>query len=636
MKYFKIKIGDTMDTFTNLKKALFFLIMIFLLIDSIHAQGSYFFYSFSADPWTFNRRNDDGTAQLTVYTPPTYQINESAVDGSNNKVYFYESSSNIIFQSDYDGSNRTSAFTTSGPITSMAAGNGYIFYAYLNSPYSVRRCNSNGTGDIQLYVNPSYGNVFRIAYDAGNNYLYYYEQNYDNTHNRIFRTDANGSNFTVIYNNCAIIKSLAAGAGYVFYSYTYSPWTFNRRNADGSSETLIYTPPAGTVMLSSYDATINKLIFYDDNVGGSKTIYKANADGSSLTSLYNGFIPTVNSLAAPSAPSITFTDGSGFTQSITPGSTNQALGRFLLTGTSSGATLTAASIKLNGTRTGLTNFKLWSSTDASFGSDTQLGSTVAADPGDGGSISFSSLTSSISISGTYYFLTTDVAAGATGTAQGVIVQNSSLTLNGGSLSGTISNAALSSNAVSLPVELNSFTATTVENKVTLNWQTATEVSNYGFEVERTSTLPDMNWEKVGFVKGNGNSNSPKEYSFIDNNPGAGKYLYRLKQMDTDGKYTYSKEVDVTFITPTAYALAQNYPNPFNPNTVISYQLSVVGKTSIKVYDMLGNELATLVNETKEPGIYNVAFDGSQLPSGVYFYKIVSGKYSDIKKMILLR
>ena len=113
-----------MNSYTQLKKYVFFLSMFLFVIDFSQAQTSYFFYSFTADPWTFNRRNDDGTSPLTVYTPPSYQINESAVDGSLNKVYFYESGSNFIFQSDFDGSNKTTIRTTLGSLYSMAAGNG--------------------------------------------------------------------------------------------------------------------------------------------------------------------------------------------------------------------------------------------------------------------------------------------------------------------------------------------------------------------------------------------------------------------------------------------------------------------------------------------------------------------------------
>ena len=191
----------------------------------------------------------------------------------------------------------------------------------------------------------------------------------------------------------------------------------------------------------------------------------------------------------------------------------------------------------------------------------------------------------------------------------------------------------------LPVELITFTAISKGSDVKLNWQTATEVNNYGFEVERRSNVNSETsdaWEKVGFVNGNGNSNSPKEYSYIDNNLiGGGNFLYRLKQIDNDGQFEYSKTVEVELIL-NEYALYQNYPNPFNPVTNIRFQLPKESKVVIKVYNILGSEVIELLNEQKGPGIYEIDFNASNLPSGVYFYKISTPEYSNTKKMIVLK
>ncbi|MDP1994550.1 MAG: T9SS type A sorting domain-containing protein, partial [Ignavibacteria bacterium] len=179
----------------------------------------------------------------------------------------------------------------------------------------------------------------------------------------------------------------------------------------------------------------------------------------------------------------------------------------------------------------------------------------------------------------------------------------------------------------LPVELTSFSATIKHGNISLSWQTATEVSNYGFEVERASTSPGMTWENIGFEKGNGNSNSPKSYSFTDANPMSGNVQYRLKQIDFDGKYEYSEVVEVEIETPAQFSLSQNYPNPFNPSTAISYQLSAFSLVTLKVYDILGREVATLVNEYQQAGTYNVKFNARhfersrEIPSGVYFYRL---------------
>jgi hypothetical protein len=191
----------------------------------------------------------------------------------------------------------------------------------------------------------------------------------------------------------------------------------------------------------------------------------------------------------------------------------------------------------------------------------------------------------------------------------------------------------------LPVELSSFTAKVIRNDIVINWQTQTETNNYGFEIQRASSHQD--WQKIGFVAGHGNSNSPKEYSFIDNTlTKSGKYYYRLKQIDTDGSIHYSKEIEVDYVMPNEFLLEQNYPNPFNPSTIIRYQIPVNSKVSLKVYDLLGNEVAKLVDEDKEAGIYEVEFqsvvDGKQLANGVYFYKLQAGDFAEVRKMILMK
>ncbi len=194
----------------------------------------------------------------------------------------------------------------------------------------------------------------------------------------------------------------------------------------------------------------------------------------------------------------------------------------------------------------------------------------------------------------------------------------------------------------LPVELTTFTASIAGNVVKLNWETATEVNNYGFNIERKPE--DGNWNKIGFVEGNGNSNSPKKYIFTDNNVNGGKYLYRLKQIDINGSSEYSKELEVVINNvPKKFKLAQNYPNPFNPATIIEYSIPEVktlqGKyqqVQLKVYNILGKEVATLVNARQQAGNYKVSFDGKSLSSGVYYYKISAGSFTKIKRMILIK
>ncbi len=191
----------------------------------------------------------------------------------------------------------------------------------------------------------------------------------------------------------------------------------------------------------------------------------------------------------------------------------------------------------------------------------------------------------------------------------------------------------------LPVELSSFTANVVERIVKLTWKTATEVNNYGFEIERAiknSKLKMKNWEALGFVDGAGNSNSTKEYSFTDENIGNGKYIYRLKQIDNDGGIEYSNEVEIDVDVIKEFALYQNYPNPFNPVTKITFAIPIKAKVNLAVYDILGRQIATLADDYKEPGRYEYTFDASSFASGVYVYRLTKDNFVVSKKMLYLK
>ncbi len=205
----------------------------------------------------------------------------------------------------------------------------------------------------------------------------------------------------------------------------------------------------------------------------------------------------------------------------------------------------------------------------------------------------------------------------------------------------------------VPVELTSFTATATQNSASLNWQTATEINNSGFEIERKqvgspqSSVGNQDWRVIGFVPGFGTTTEPKTYSFTDENLPAGKYQYRLKQIDFDGSFEYSNTVEVEISSPTEFTLEQNYPNPFNPSTKIKYTIPTVTLSlskgdvyvTLKVYDVLGNEIATLVNEQQQPGTYEVEFNVGQaisLSSGVYYYQLRVGGFVETKKMILVK
>jgi hypothetical protein len=185
----------------------------------------------------------------------------------------------------------------------------------------------------------------------------------------------------------------------------------------------------------------------------------------------------------------------------------------------------------------------------------------------------------------------------------------------------------------VPVELTSFTAKVNGTKVELSWATATELNNNGFEVQRKSR---EDFVTVGFVKGKGTTSEIQNYSFVDQNLSVGSYSYRLKQIDFNGTFEYSNIINVDLISPSSIVLDQNYPNPFNPSTVISYSIPQSSFVTLKVYDIIGNEVATLVNQTQSAGKYDVRFDASNLSNGVYMYSIKTDNFSSTKKMILMK
>ena len=191
----------------------------------------------------------------------------------------------------------------------------------------------------------------------------------------------------------------------------------------------------------------------------------------------------------------------------------------------------------------------------------------------------------------------------------------------------------------LPVEMASFTSSVSGRNVTLNWSTVTENNNSGFEIERTTS--ENNWHKIGFIEGHGNSTVTNTYSFSDNNLGTGRYEYRLKQIDFNGNFEYfNLNNDVNIGIPVKFDLSQNYPNPFNPSTKINYDIPTDGTVNIKIFDMSGKELFTIVNRNQTAGYYSVTFDGSSLSTGAYIYRIsVEGganNYIMTKKMMLVK
>ena len=193
----------------------------------------------------------------------------------------------------------------------------------------------------------------------------------------------------------------------------------------------------------------------------------------------------------------------------------------------------------------------------------------------------------------------------------------------------------------LPVELSSFASVAQGRTVVLNWSTKTEKNSDRFEVER-SMVTKENWSTVGTVKASVLSNSPKSYSYTDSKLQSGKYQYRLKMVDNNGTFSYSKVEGAEVAIPKDFAVSQNYPNPFNPSTKIDYQVPVDAKVVMEVYNIAGQKVFELVNQEQSAGYYTVDFGATKLSSGVYIYRLVASdkatgnNFSSIKKMMLLK
>jgi len=196
----------------------------------------------------------------------------------------------------------------------------------------------------------------------------------------------------------------------------------------------------------------------------------------------------------------------------------------------------------------------------------------------------------------------------------------------------------------VPVELTSFTAVQETEGITLRWMTATETNNLGFEIERgmNDIKSEMVWSTIGFIPGAGTTTGIKEYSFIDKVTGinTGTINYRLKQIDYNGSVNYLQTLSVTLL-PVEFSLSQNYPNPFNPVTTIKYSVptslkSQTSKVKLTVFDILGNEVTTLVDEYKAAGNYEVKFEAGNFASGMYIYRLQSNGFVETRKMMLLK
>jgi len=226
--------------------------------------------------------------------------------------------------------------------------------------------------------------------------------------------------------------------------------------------------------------------------------------------------------------------------------------------------------------------------------------------------------------------TADIPVGRVALRQGSSATGPYLTIDGIRVS-----TSWNSLSSTVPVELTSFTGSYNNNAVVLKWNTATEKNNSGFNVEKKNA--SGSWEQIGFVKGNGTVTKSSYYSFTDKNTNTtGKVYYRLKQVDFDGSFDYSSVVEVNVNKALNYSLAKNYPNPFNPSTKIKFAIPARQHVTLKVFNLLGNEVATLVNDVRDAGSYTVEFNAKNLSSGVYYCRIQAGSFTQTNKMILTK
>ncbi|MDK9700163.1 MAG: T9SS type A sorting domain-containing protein [bacterium] len=215
--------------------------------------------------------------------------------------------------------------------------------------------------------------------------------------------------------------------------------------------------------------------------------------------------------------------------------------------------------------------------------------------------------------------------------------------NFGGQSGSIDNFELELNAELLPVELNSFSAEASNNQVHINWRTESETNNARFNLYR-STNSDQRGDIVAEIAGHGTSANQHTYSFIDNRVVNGMtYYYRLSDVDVNGiEYIHASVVSATPMqrnytsVPGKYSLNQNYPNPFNPSTAIAFKLAIGGHVTLTVFDILGNEVSRIVDESLPAGEHSISFNAVELPSGIYFYRLSTQGFSTTKRMVLMK
>ena len=334
--------------------------------------------------------------------------------------------------------------------------------------------------------------------------------------------------------------------------------------------------------------------------------------------------------------------------SPSPPESDWPLGQFSLDGSSSGAVLNTLTVTLSGSYSnldGLQPFRVFAANTNDFSVASAIGSDAAA---SGGSVIFTGLADALPSGNRYYWVTVDLAAGASGSINGSVSGPSAFDLSGGSLSTSSVYGTLNTGFdVSLPVQLSAFNAETEEGKIVLQWTTQSEIANLGFIVRRGTDIEGPYTELASYaesekLRGRGNTAEATTYQFSDDRVESGHtYYYTLIDVDFSGRQTTHGPIEVTASSPeltaSKFHLDQNYPNPFNPRTIINYYIESTSEIDLSIYNTLGQEVATLVSGKQSAGSHSVEWDATSFTNSVYFYRITTDNgFSATRKLIVLK
>jgi hypothetical protein len=428
-----------------------------------------------------------------------------------------------------------------------------------------------------------------------------------------------------------LAKTTDVSGAYVLYSLDKSNWS---QISLIGAENIVIGPTSRFRTYSRNNINIDLTQFANGEACTLYVYFKATEGATVKTDPVSD--PTINPYEVyfTKVANISFTDGTSFIPEITSGNNAEVIGRFYLSADVDGATMTAASIDLEGTRSGFSNFKLWASDDniLDIGEDEYI-RTVSDDPGSS-PLEYSSFSVSLTTSGKYIILSADVAEDATGSIRASILDETALTITDGEINTTISAAYMSSTSIDIPtpVELAFITSEVREGTVYLNWRTESETENSHFIIYR-------NGEKVGQVPGQGTCSDAHDYCFTDPMIIAGVYEYVLADVSFSGHESRQAPVYVEIEKHEVFAdfvLEQAYPNPFNPSTTISYRLSADSHIDLSIYNTSGKNIGTLFTGEQNAGRHQVIWNAPGLPSGIYVVRLMSDGMLQTMKIVLMK